>query len=92
MIYVANRVGVHITCFCFRDASGLPPPAMPPLRTYTQTLTMTYACASVAKATLAVTPVLNGKLSGVSARWDDNSLLSVPVHDAMVETGLKGTF
>ena len=74
-------------------SADTPPAAYSNIRTYTQDLTIDFASADDAiKAVVRAAPVFEGKTWALSARWDDNSMLSVPVHDAMVRQGVKGTF
>lgn len=74
-------------------ADSIPPAAIPPLRTYTQELSVEFASPEdAAKAQVAVTPVYQGKQWAFSARWDDNSANNIPVHDVMAKTGILGTF
>jgi len=44
------------------------------------------------KADISIAPLFNGKKWAFSARWDDNNLQNLKMHDLMKKYGYKGTF
>lgn len=96
-----NRCGHWIGCFlALMGAAALTGadfllPAENPLgmRTYTQTVELTYPDAAAAgSAALTAAPLPYGKKLAVSCRWDDTNPSHVRMHDLMVKHGFRGTF
>ena len=64
-----------------------------PARTYTQQLEITFATEAAArKASVAMTPLWDGRAWAISSRWDDNARGHVKTRDVLAKHGHKGTF